>query len=106
MTRIARERRGKEGVVYWTRPHPCRDRLVRPPRQSAPVDHDLGKLKRRNATSPEQIRGRAEFMKHLTSAPVLPRTRSPLSSSRPGGGDRTSGRASRGMMVTMALQSV
>ena len=25
---------------------------------------------RRNATSPEQIRGRAKFMKHLTGAPV------------------------------------
>jgi heme-degrading monooxygenase HmoA len=25
---------------------------------------------RRNATSPEQIHGRAEFMKHLTGAPV------------------------------------
>jgi heme-degrading monooxygenase HmoA len=27
-------------------------------------------VQRRNATSPEQIRGRAEFMKHLTGAPV------------------------------------
>lgn len=25
---------------------------------------------RRNATSPEQVHGRAEFMKHLTGAPV------------------------------------